>query len=177
LNLFLLEIDKRFEKVKKILKCYTFIFDMSKYFESLSRKEKTLILIWLGGLIVFNVLNFFFVLPVFIEMSVVFLSLLTVGSFSGFLVGSKLVNLVKIKLKVRKAIRGGKEFRLLEYSFFIFIFLATLFLTYAMHYFSYKTIVEQICYIIYWTITTFFYSLALMVGKAHYIDGVYGFIK
>ena len=85
--------------------------------------------------------------------------------------------MTKKKLKEQKAIRGGKDYRPLEFCFFLFIFTATVFFTYAMSYIDYKTIQEVQYFMLYWSVTFFFYITALVVGIAHYVKGIHGWIK
>lgn len=111
------------------------------------------------------------------HIGILSLLLFIASSIEGILVSKIIIGLMKKKLRLNKAVRGGHEFRPLEFFFFIFIFLATVFLTYAMSYRDYQTIQDIQNYMLYWTVTTFFYILALKVGIAHYGKGVHGWIK
>lgn len=133
--------------------------------------------------IMFVIIFIFILLQLFPKISITFhlgflsLILLIISVALGFDFGNLLIKRVEKKIKEQKARRGGKEYRPLEFFFFIFIFIATVFLTYAMSYSGYKTIPGYYSYTIYWTLTTFFYTSALKTGIAHYVKGIHGRIK
>lgn len=131
----------------------------------------------------FVIIFIFILLQLFPKISITFhigilsLMLLITSVVLGLDFGNLLIKMVEKKIKEKKARRGGKEYCPLEFFFFIFIFIATVFLTYAMSFRGYQTIQGFQSYTIYWTLTTFFYISALSTGIAHYAKGIHGWIK
>ena len=127
--------------------------------------------------IIFILLQLFPKISITFHIGILSLILLITSAVLGLDFGNLLIKRVEKKIKEQKARRGGKEYCPLEFCFFIFIFIATVFLTYAMSFRGYQTIQGFQSYTIYWTLTTFFYTSALSTGIAHYAKGIHGWIK
>ena len=137
---------------------------------------KELIVIFVIVLILL-LLEIFPNIPFALHIVIISLILFVASSIEGVVFGRFIIGMTEKKLKENKARRGGKEFRPLEFYFFVFIFIATVFLTYAMSYKGYQTIQDIQYFMLYWSLTIFFYITALMMGVAHYGKGIHGWIK
>jgi len=137
---------------------------------------KELIVIFVIVLILL-LLEIFPNIPFALHIVIISLILFVASSIEGVVFGRFIIGMTEKKLKENKARRGEKEFRPLEFYFFIFIFIATVFLTYAMSYKGYQTIQVIQYFMLYWSLTIFFYITTLMMGVAHYGKGIHGWIK
>ena len=128
-------------------------------------------------LLILLLLEIFPNIPLAFNIMILSFILMVASSIEGIAFGRFIIGKTEKKLKEQKAIRGGKEYRPLEFCFFVFIFIATVFLTYAMSYRDYQSIQDVQYFMLYWSLTFFFYITALMMGVAHYGKGIHGWIK
>ena len=143
----------------------------------LSAYEKKIIIIMLFILLVTIPIRFIFDLNPFSGLIFSILSLLSVSTLLATIIAKSIIEYVRKRIKNQSVRRGGKDYRPLEFIFFISIFIATVFLTYAMAYFDYQSGEDVMNYILYWITTLSFYIFSVEIGIAHYIQGIHGRIK
>ena len=101
------------------------------------------------------------------------LILFVISSISGFLVSLILIERVRTKINREKHTFRKTVYRPLELAFLLFIFVATVFITFAMKYHGLMDLDSIQNYMMYWSLAIFFYVSSVTVGFAHYVRGIY----
>ncbi len=144
---------------------------IKKYFKPMSRTDTVLniiiIIILIIELLMVIFPNFAKIVGIWgISTIILFISII-----AGYLVSRLIIIRAEKKVKIKKLRKI--PYRPLEFLFFLFIFIATIFVTFAMRYSDFQTFSDIQYYISYWGASMFFYYSAIHVGLAHYVRGIH----